>query len=87
MNNTEFYFVAISFIPIGQGNRWLLTSSFDKAVHLWDLYTDDKISLKKGKLASDVVWLTQWLSFITGGDESTAVGKHTWNNKKKYEQI
>ncbi|CAH1111869.1 unnamed protein product [Psylliodes chrysocephalus] len=69
------YISAISFIPIGQGNRWLLTSSFDKAVHLWDLYTDDKISLKKGKLASDVVWLTQWLSFITGGDESTAVGQ------------
>ncbi|XP_057654912.1 uncharacterized protein LOC130893122 [Diorhabda carinulata] len=67
--HTHFISV-LSWIPI-EGDRLLMTSSYDKNTFVWDLLTEYRYSTKKNKISTDGTWLTNWLSFVTANEEAT----------------
>ncbi|KAG5897827.1 hypothetical protein JTB14_011827 [Gonioctena quinquepunctata] len=73
----KHYISALSLIHFKGGAKWLLTASFDKYVHWWDLENDNKLSIHRKKIISDATWLTNWVAHISTSDESSTVNNFT----------
>ncbi|CAG9861375.1 unnamed protein product [Phyllotreta striolata] len=73
LKNHSHYISALFFIPLSEGNRWLVSSSFDRNVYICDLYNNDKFSCKRGKVIVDGSWMLNWLCFLLGCDEATSL--------------
>lgn len=69
--------VVLSLFHLNGGNRWLLTGSFDRHAHVWDLETDLKISSTKKHIIADGTFLTHWMAYITNLEESTSLRNYT----------